>query len=164
VIPQPIAEVNLAPIGDLILCSHVLYYVAQEEWLPSLKRLASWLAPQGILVFILQSRDCDCSQVLSHFQGQSIDLVPFGRELESVFSERFQVKLERVPAQVRTPDLSAAYTVAEFMLNLLPLRRPVQRSELDEYLQSHFAVPGGGIHLSLDQDFLLIRHHQGESP
>jgi len=117
---------------------------------------------QRVLV-ILQSHDCDCSQVLSRFQGRCVDLVPFGRELESALSGRFQVKLERVSAQVRTPDLSAAYTVAEFMLNLLPLRRPVERGELEEYTQSHFAVPGGGFRLSVDQDFLTIRHRQGES-
>ena len=110
VIPQRIAEVNLPPLGDLILCSHVLYYVGQEEWLSTIKQMAAWLSSQGVLVVILQSRDCDCSKVLSRFQGQSIDLVPLGRELESALSEPFQVKLERVPAQVRTPDLSAAYT------------------------------------------------------
>ena len=159
VIPHQLAVVNRPLAGDLILCSHVLYYLAQQEWLPSLMKMASWLAPQGILVVILQSRDCDCSQVVSHFQGQCVDLVPFGRKVESALAERFEVKLERVPAQVRTGDLSTAYTVAEFMLNLLPLQRPVRRGEVETYLQQHCAVPGNGFRLSLDQDFLTMRLH-----
>jgi hypothetical protein len=160
VIPHRLAEVNFPPIGDLILCSHVLYYVRQEEWFPSLKKMASWLALQGVLVVILQSRDCDCSQVVSHFQGQCVDLVPFGQELKSALSKRFEVSLERVSAQVRTEDLSTAYTVAEFMLNLAPLQRPVRQGEVEAYLQHRCVVAGGGFRLSVDQDFLTIRLHQ----
>ena len=162
IIPDQLAEVNLPATGDLILCSHVLYYVRQKEWLYCLKRMASWLAPQGVLVVILQSHDCDCSKVISHFQGHCVDLVPFGMTLESALAAQFQVKLERVPAQVRTPDLSAAYTVAEFMLNLSPLERPVERGQLEEYLQRHCTLPGGGFRLSLDQDFLVIRQSSFE--
>ncbi len=157
VMPHQIAEVNLPPVGDLILCSHVLYYVGQDEWLPCLQKMASWLAPHGVLIVILQSHDCECSKVVSHFQGQCVDLVPFAKALESVLTAQFQVKLERVPAQVRTPDLSAAYTVAEFMLNLSRQKRPVERGQLEEYLHRHCVLPDGGFRLSLDQDFLIIR-------
>lgn len=161
VIPHHVAEVNLPPVGDLILCSHVLYYVPEDEWLPILKRTTSWLAPQGVLVVILQSRECDCSQVVRHFHGRCVDLVPFGRTLAAALPGPVEVTLERVPAQVQTTDLAAAYTVAEFMLNLVPLQRPVQRSELEAYLRHHCAVPGGGFRLSVDQDFLTTRRHEG---
>jgi hypothetical protein len=100
---------------------------------------------------------------LAHFQGRCVDLVPFSRTLASTLPGPFEVTLERVPAQVRTPDLASAYTVAEFMLNLLPLQGAVERAALEAYLQRHCAVSGGGFRLSVDQDFLTIRRHRGES-
>lgn len=157
VIAKPLDEVSLPPTGDLILCSHVLYYVPQAAWLPGVQRMTTWLAPQGTLLIILQSSECDCSRLLSHFQGRTVDLVPFAATVTAALPAGYQVKLERVSAEVLLPDLVAACTVAEFMLNLLPLRRPVAREQLTDYLQRQFALADGSFRLSVDQDCLLIR-------
>ena len=53
VLPVRILEAQPSAQADLILCSHVLYYVDQSEWRPSLARMASWLAPNGKLVVVL---------------------------------------------------------------------------------------------------------------
>jgi len=50
VIAEPILEAKPSATADLVLCSHVFYYIERAEWMATLDRLASWLAPGGILV------------------------------------------------------------------------------------------------------------------
>ena len=42
---------------DLVHSSHVLYYVPRDRWAAACLRMASWLAPGGVLAIVLQSRD-----------------------------------------------------------------------------------------------------------
>jgi len=72
---------------DLILLSHVMYYVAREQWPAVLARLRSLLTPNGLLVAILWSRD-------SGYHRLAVDAFPEVawptiEELEPVISERF---------------------------------------------------------------------------
>lgn len=61
------------------------------------------------------------------------------------------------PAHVDTPDFASAYTVAEFMLNLLPMPHPPKRQDLERYVKDHFANPDGSYCMPVHQDFLQIR-------
>jgi SAM-dependent methyltransferase len=154
---QSILDARPSAAGDLILCSHVLYYIPTADWPRHLERLASWLTPRGVLAVLLQNADCACTRLLEHFSGHRPELLPFADRFRADHGNQFQVAVERVPAVVRTPDLAAAFTVAEFMLNLLPQPRPIPRAEVEAYLHAHCAAPDGGFRLSLDQDFLTIR-------
>src|SRR5690348_2692136 len=55
-IGDPILKAQPAAPGDLVLCSHVLYYIPPEEWLAHLEHLVSWMSPSGVTVVILQNR------------------------------------------------------------------------------------------------------------
>jgi hypothetical protein len=70
--------------------------------------------------------------------------------------DRFNVVLETVPAQVTTSEPNIAYSIAEFMLNLLPITNPLPRSDVAAYVEKHFARSGGRFLFSCDQDFLQI--------
>ena len=61
--------------GDLVLCSHVFYYIPQQEWMPTLEKLASWVAPDGVLAVIIQYHDSDCMRMLQHFFGDRKSVV-----------------------------------------------------------------------------------------
>ena len=61
------------------------------------------------------------------------------------------------PAHVDTPDFASAYTVAEFMLNLLPMRHPPRRQDVETYINLHFAGINGTHRIPVHQDFLQIR-------
>ncbi|MGE3807671.1 MAG: methyltransferase domain-containing protein [Gemmataceae bacterium] len=156
-IAQPILEACPGAAGDLVLCSHVLYYIPEDTWLAHLEKMASWLAPTGVLAILMQSADCDCTRLLEHFTGQRPDL----KKLASMFRDRhggsFEVALEREAASVVTPDLGSATIVAEFMLNLYPRKAPIARADVEAYLRATCARAQGGFLLSIDQDFLTIR-------
>jgi SAM-dependent methyltransferase len=156
VLPLKILEANPAEKGDLILCSHVLYYIPQGEWLTTVVRMASWLAPEGVLVIVLQNQGTDCMRMLETFLGRRFDLAALAREFDRKHGADYQGECHLVPAHITAPDLATAYVIAEFMLNLLPMPNPPARSALEEYLKN-FTASGGGFRLSCHQDFLVIR-------
>ncbi len=64
--------------ADLVLCSHVLYYIPVERWMEHAEKLAGWIADDGVLVVLLQNRHSDCSRMVAHFGGAqaTCDLSP----------------------------------------------------------------------------------------
>jgi len=151
----PILQAAPGEVADLVLCSHVLYYIPQNEWQAHVRHMASWLAPGGALVIVLQNPDTDCMRMLDHFLGRHFDL---GQVADMVGKEgRYQAKRHLVPAHVTTSRLDEAFIVAEFMLNLLPISQPPSREALKEYVMKNFQTPEGGFRFSCHQDFLVIR-------
>ena len=125
-IATSILEACPAAPGDLVLCSHTLYYIPASEWLTHLERLVGWMSSTGLTVVILQNRRTDCMTMLEHFCSHR----------------------------------AAACTVAEFMLNLLPITRPPTRRDLEAYVDAHFVTGDGLYRLSVHQDFLEIRQRR----
>jgi hypothetical protein len=157
VLPVKILEARPAAPADLILCSHVLYYIQQGEWLPTVARMASWLAPGGTLAIVLQNHETDCMRMLQAFHGQRFDLSLLAQEFDRKHGQRYKVERQVVPAHVTTPDLATAYIIAEFMLNLLPMPNPPARTALEDHVRKHFVGPEGSFRFSCHQDFLVIR-------
>lgn len=155
--PENILDATVKDQGDFVLCSHVLYYIDTAEWIPTLKRLVSLLSPNGVLVVVLQHHNTECMQMLQHFFAQSFNLTALARTFQNKQGDNYEVAIETVPAQVSTADFNAAYIIAEFMLNLLPIFKPPTRSDLEAYIRNCFSRPDGGFRFSCDQDFLLIR-------
>jgi trans-aconitate methyltransferase len=154
-IPDTILAAAPGTSADFILCSHVFYYIPQQEWEAHVQRLISWLAPGGVLAITIQNPDTDCMRMVRHFIGRPLDL----RELAAFVSAPngpYDVRLDTVEAYIRTEDLRTASEVAEFILNVLPMPNPPLWADLEKYVASHFSRPGGGYQYSCHQDFLAI--------
>jgi hypothetical protein len=152
------------PAADLILCLHVFYYLDPADWRNQLARLASWLAPDGLLVLALQNTESDGMRMLRHFGGARFDLAQLARDFGDQCRDQFDVVLETMPARVACPDFATVYRIAEFMLNGLPLPATPRRQELEDYVREHFAVSGGGYGYSCAQDLLQVRRLPGGAP
>ncbi len=158
VLPQKILEAKPKVLGDLILCSHVFYYIERDEWLANLQKLVSWLSDEGLLVVILQNHETDCMQMIAHFFGEGYNLSELKEKFDSQSSNDYQSDIELVEAHVTTEDFATAYVIAEFMLNLIPIPEPSPlRRELEQYVRKEFRYLDGGYRFSCHQDFLLIR-------
>ena len=166
VVPQ--AEAIGSPIlgaapkgqGDFVLCSHTLYYIPADEWLAHLERLVSWMSPTGVTVIVIQNRGTACMAMLEHFFGYRFDLDGLINAFSAKHGDRYEVVTTLDPAHVETSELTSAYAVAEFMLNLLPISRPPTRGDVEAYLAKHCATAEGGYRLSVHQDFVQIRPRQ----
>jgi hypothetical protein len=169
VVPDGILDARPAAQGDLVLCSHVFYYIDRSAWMETLGALASWAAPHGALAVVIQNHESDCMRMLEHFYQRRFNLVELADAFRDSMGRQYRVELETTPAVVRTRDFAAAAAVAEFMLNLLPLHPggasgeakgalpPPRRADVASYIRQHFADGDGGYRFSCDQDFLLVR-------
>ncbi len=155
ILSVPILKADPGCTGDLVLCSHVLYYIDQSDWEAHVRHMASWLGPAGSLILVLQNPDTDCMGMLNHFLGRRFDL---GQVADMLARDgRYHAKRHMVPAHVTTSRFDEALTVAEFMLNLLPMPRPPARDAVKEYVMKNFRTAEGGFRFSCHQDFLVIR-------
>jgi hypothetical protein len=96
-------------------------------------------------------------KMLDHFLGRRFDLAELGRRFEAEKGKNYSVEIATVPARIATTDLATAYTIAEFVLNLLSMDAPPLRSDVEEYVRQKFAAPEGGFRFSCNQDFLQVR-------
>lgn len=157
VVAERILDAKVSAAGDLILCSHVFYYINAMEWMATLEQLVSWLSSGGVLVLVVQNQDTDCMRMLEHFFGRRFLVPSLARQFEDERAGSYQVRVETVPAQIETSDFASAYAIAEFMLNLLPIPDPPGRDALGEYVRAHFEGANGSFRFSCDQDFVQIR-------
>lgn len=149
--------------GDLVLCSHTFYYIPPEEWLAHLERLVSWMSPTGVTIVVLQHRESGCMNMVHHFFGHRFELRQAADAFRSKHGDQYDVAITLDPAHVETPDLSKAYAVAEFMLNLLEITCAPTRQDVEAYVQANFATHEGGYRIPVHQDFLKIsRRPKGE--
>lgn len=160
-IGRPIMEAQPTDRGDLVLCSHTLYYIPAKDWLEHIERLVSWMAPGGATILVLQHRESGCMNMLHHFFGHRFELRETVEAFRKKHGTRYEVTTTLDPAHVETPDLAKTYAVAEFMLNLLDLTNPPTRRDVETYLHTHFAMAGGGFKIPVNQDFVEIRHARG---
>jgi len=157
VIGETISLAEPAAKADFILCSHVFYYIDRAEWAATIRRLASWLRPGGVLTVAIQNHRTDCMRMLHHFTGEQFDLAPMAESFAKEVASDFDVRHDLVEAHITTETLEPAYEIAVFMLNLIPLRRPPAQDAVEEYVAGRFARREGGYRFSCHQEFLRIQ-------
>lgn len=162
-IGAPILAANPEAQGDFVLCSHVLYYIPAEEWIPHLDRLVSWMSPNGVTVVVVQNHNTDCMTMLDHFFGHRFDLHQLAQSFRQKHGDRYDVVITLDPARVETRERASAYAIAEFMLNTLPITRPPTGQDVEDYLTKH-CLTDGIYRLSVHQDFLQIRERERDVP
>ncbi|MDQ4104942.1 MAG: class I SAM-dependent methyltransferase [Actinomycetota bacterium] len=160
VLNEPIDEVTLDVRADLALCSHVLYYVPDSDWLGTVRRILNWVAPGGVLLIMLQNSDTDCMRMVRHFTGVCFDLSDLASRLEQNGNGLVEsVAMITLPTRYRSTNLADAIDVAELMINVPALRgmRLPSRQELESYVVRNFSDPERAICITLNHDILTVR-------
>ncbi|GGT09133.1 MULTISPECIES: class I SAM-dependent methyltransferase [Streptomyces] len=157
VLPVPISAAAVPEPADLVLCSHVLYYIPEAEWPGHLAALLSWVRPGGELVLVLQHPGSDCVAMARHFGIRTPVLDGAAALLDDAAAGRpYTARRHVQPASLRLPDLATALEASELVVG--PLDSPDARDTVAAYLREHGAVePSGGFALSCDQEFLHVR-------
>jgi hypothetical protein len=158
----PILEADPPAKADLVLCSHTFYYLPQLSWLAHLERLLSWMKPTGSTVVVVQHHDTDCMRLLEHFCGHRFNLSTLAGLLQARHGDAYRMNIMRDDAHIQTGDFASTFTIAEFMLNLLPIASPPTKAAVESYICSNFSPVGAGYRISCDQDFLVIRHRDAD--
>jgi len=153
---EKILDSAITDTADLVLCSHVFYYIDQKEWITHLEKLVSWVDSGGVVVVVLQNHNTDCMKMLESFFGYRFNFYVLAENFARLYGKDYNIGIETVPALVTTVDINSALIVGEFMLNLLPISNPPARNELEDYIRRNFLVADNGFSFSCDQDFLTI--------
>jgi trans-aconitate methyltransferase len=160
VLNGPIDEVELDARADLVLCSHVLYYVPDFAWLGTARWILNRVAPGGALLVMLQNPENDCMQRVRHFTDVRLDLSDLAWRLEQNGNGLVEsVAMATLPTRYRSTNLADAIDVAEFMINVPALRsrRLPSRQELESYVVRNFSDPQGAICITHTHDILTVR-------
>ena len=154
VLPVGVESATVECKADFILCSHVLYYIPRESWVPNLERMSNWLHADGILAVALQNPETDCMKMVCRFTGGRFELRAACEDF-AARNRQFTTLIITVPATIRTSCIDEACAIAEFVLNVLPMPSPPRMDEVRSYVQKNFCRRDH-FEFSCDQDFLLI--------
>jgi hypothetical protein len=155
IVEAPIGEARIASPADFVLCSHVLYYIPQNDWTDTLERLTSWLGAYGAAVVLLGNSNADVIALVREFFGRNIDLAPAVQEFKARHDD-FEILTHTLNCEVVVDDLESACILTRFFLSDYPdWGRTVTRRRVEEYVRSHFTDPRG-YRLSCDQDALSL--------
>jgi anti-anti-sigma factor len=135
---------------DLILCSHVLYYVPQSEWPGHVRKMHRHLAPDGKLIIVLQSPIGQVSDFFRHFADYDVDLLGLWNDLVATFGEQ-HVAIRYLRPTIHTASLDEMVEIGLFLL-LAPGFQS-RRVEIRDYLEAHHRSEGG---YTLTQDQVVL--------
>ncbi|MHA1292031.1 MAG: class I SAM-dependent methyltransferase [Promethearchaeota archaeon] len=149
-----IEEFNTNEKFDLVLCSHVLYYIKREFWLDIITKMKGFLDDNGILVILLQSKDGEFQRFFNIFSGDkyNIDPIALNHELNTI---NLKTQIHHFKITFKTKDFKEFLEILYFLL--LDRKENLKKKEelLIRYINSHFKRNGYYL-LTQDIDMILI--------
>ena len=141
IFPDDIRDLNLRDEQfDFILCSHVLYYIPEAEWMPVAESLARHLRPGGKFLIVLQS---PCGGVSELFRTFGVPVAP-SLQLWNRLTQRFGVEAVRAyygTCEIKTQTLEEMTAIGIFLMSARNVRP--RKSALSRYLERRHRSPEG---------------------
>jgi len=136
---------------DVILASHMLYHISQDDWVPLTDKLVDILNPKGKLFVTLDSSDSDIYRFIEQ-SGLAKSKRDFG---ELVFSQDYERVLQQqriyyekriISSTIKVPHKNMIDDVLRFNLGFLSRsdqKEIVKRQhEIDQWMKEHTSKPG----------------------
>lgn len=135
---------------NLIVLSHVLYYIDPRKWLGLIEQLYNKLADKGIMVIIMNS-GLDKAAMIKHFGGEPINLIPLENCCET----------SDVNCEIYTSQESFHAIKLETMLQICNLHlndggADASEEELTGYLQQFYDAENKLYKLSSQLKFFVL--------
>ncbi len=144
--------------ADLVLCSHVLYYIPQSEWDDVLNRLLFWTRAGGRIIIILQAEDTDCMKFFKKLRNEEFPIMGF-MENFSKTGTAHSVDVVRQSSTIRSQSREDLELILEFLLNLTPFENDETvpaKADLHRFIDSLRQSESGEYSMSCDQLFCVI--------
>ncbi len=135
---------------DLILCSHVLYYIEEDKWLPAIDKMYRHLEEGGVIAIVLQSPVGDVARFFKQFAHYDVNILELWGQLIQRYGEK-AVDVRYFINEIWTENLADMLEIALFLL--LDHRFRERTDEIEEYLETHHKVNHG--YRILQDDILL---------
>lgn len=138
---------------DLILCSHVLYYIPEGAWMETIGKMYRNLAPGGSLIIVMQSPYGEVARFFNTFVPYTIRIDELEQEVISRYGKE-AVTLENFRNEIFTDSLDDMVEIGLFLL--IDRNYRAHAPEIRRYFQEHHAVPGG-YRIIQDEILLVVR-------
>lgn len=138
---------------DLIMLSHVLYYIEQNKWFEVAELCYKALHPNGIMVIVLSGAKLGKAELMHYFSGRSIDIESFTQQCAdrlSSFIENF-VSNEDFYAY----NLNTILHIAGFLLS--DINTFTSKKNLKDYVIKNFKINKNLFKISTQQEFIVIK-------
>lgn len=147
-------DVELLPNKyDLVLLSHILYYLSRIHWMEAVKKAYNSVRSGGILAIVLNGDNLDKLHLTKYFNGELISIEDLVHCCRETFSNSKVEVFESVEF-IKTLDLETMLKVAGFFL--YDVNALVTEEELTRYINVFLKKTDGNYKINFAQKFILI--------
>jgi SAM-dependent methyltransferase len=138
---------------DLILCSHVLYYIPEGSWMQTVEKMYRHLSPGGCLIIVMQSPLGEVADFFNTFTTYDVPILDLTRDVIALYGDD-AVQLQYFQNEIYAESLDDMVDIGLFLL--LDQRFTARKGEIAEYFRLHHTVNGGYL-IKQDEILLVIR-------
>ena len=138
---------------DFILCSHVLYYIGQADWLTTIDKMYTHLEPGGRIAIVLQSPIGEVADFFNQFAHYDVQILELWRDLIQRYGDN-AIEVRYFMNEIWAESLEDMVTIGLFLL--IDPRFKENKEEMRQYFESHHKVPEG-YRLMQDEILLVVK-------
>lgn len=125
---------------DLILCSHVLYYIEEGQWLATIEKMYAHLEDGGRIAIVIQSPIGEVADFFNQFTQYDVNILELWRDLIRRYGDD-AIEVRYFMNEIYTETLEDMVTIGLFLL--IDRRFKQYENEIRQYLEAHHKVAGG---------------------
>lgn len=147
-------NVNLGSnLFDFILCSHVLYYMAEGSWLSTISKMYSHLEDGGRIAIVIQSPIGQVADFFNQFTHYDVNILELWRDLIRDYGDE-AVEVRYFMNEIYTDTLEDMVNIGFFLL--LDNRFKQYEERIRKYFETHHR-DAGGYRITQDEILLIIK-------
>ncbi|OGW54908.1 MAG: hypothetical protein A2Y81_10835 [Nitrospirae bacterium RBG_13_43_8] len=144
-------NVDLTPMRfDFILCSHVLYYIKEDQWLSTIKKMYAHLEEGGCIAVVLQSPIGEVADFFNQFTHYDVNILELWQDLIQRYGED-AVETRYFLNEIWTESLDDMVTIGLFLLLDRSFKKYTEK--IRQYFESHHKIQEG---YCIKQDEILL--------
>ena len=145
---------------DLILCSHVLYYIDESHWLTTIEKMYAHLEDGGRIAIVLQSPIGEVANFFNLFHHYDVNIIVLWRDLTTRYGDD-TIEVRYFMNEIRTESLDDMVTIGLFLL--IDQRFREYKDKIRQYFLTHHKKEDG-YRMLQDEILLVIKKPSGKHP
>lgn len=138
---------------DLILCSHVLYYIPEGTWLPMIEKMYRHLSDGGCIIIVVQSPLGEVARFFSSLTTYDVPILDLTRDVIERYGDD-AVMLQYFQNEIFCDSRDDIISIGLFLL--LDRKFRTRADEIATYFDAHHR-DGNGYRIMQDEILLIIK-------
>jgi len=153
-----IESVNLKKeLYDLVVMSHILYYVDSKNWMNVVKNAYHSLQSNGMLVIVLGGDELQKADLIKHFGGETLQINTLAKQCYDIFGFS-NVSLFSSEEVFFANTLKSMLHISAFMLK--DAKITAKKDDLIQYIENNLKVGKSDYRMTTRQKYIVIKKGQ----